>query len=257
MSRNRTVLVGTCGFPKAHARCYEALDVVEVQQTFYEPPGPETLARWRSEAPRGFQFTMKAFQAITHSPESPTYRRSKLSPEERQGAGCFRDTSTVWRAWERTLECARALEAAVIVFQCPARFRPGPENVRNMRNFFERVDRGGFRFAWEPRGDAWTDELILELCEELDLLHVVDPFVHRPVRGGTHYYRLHGRTGYRYRYTDEDLQELATFCTARTTYCLFNNVSMWEDAVRFRDRLHGQQQGAATGNRGRRRTKQR
>ena len=49
-----SILVGTCGFPKARARCYAELDVVEVQQTFYEPPRVETLQKWRAEAPVWF-----------------------------------------------------------------------------------------------------------------------------------------------------------------------------------------------------------
>jgi len=49
--------------------------VVEVQQTFYQIPRIATGKRWREEAPPDFEFTMKAWQLITHEPSSPTYRR--------------------------------------------------------------------------------------------------------------------------------------------------------------------------------------
>jgi hypothetical protein len=45
-----------------------------------------------------------------------------------------------------------------------------------MRQFFALVERPqGIRMLWEPRG-PWPPELVLELCRELDLVHVVDPF---------------------------------------------------------------------------------
>ncbi len=234
------ILVGTCGFPKARSRCFEQLDVVEVQKTFYEPPRPETLARWRADAPESFQFTIKAYQAITHPPESPTYKRSKLPPHDRARAGAFRDTPIVWHAWQRTRAAADALQATVIVFQCPARFTPTDEHIENLRGFFRRVDRGDWLFAWEPRGDGWSDALVRELCRELGLIHVVDPFVRRPVHRRLNYYRLHGIGGYRYRYTSGDLARLTELCRARTTYCLFNNVAMWDDALAFRARVRPQ-----------------
>jgi len=61
---------------------------------------------------------------------------------------------------------------------------------------------------------------------------VVDPFRAESLYGRPRYYRLHGRDGYRYRYTDTDLQTLAGRC-AGEVYVLFNNIAMWEDARRF------------------------
>jgi uncharacterized protein YecE (DUF72 family) len=72
------------------------------------------------------------------------------------------------------------------------------------------------------------------LCQELDLVHCTDPFVAESLHGSFRYYRLHGRGGYRYRYTDADLQQLRGRCRP-PAYVMFNNVSMWEDALRFRD----------------------
>ncbi|HSJ15130.1 MAG TPA: DUF72 domain-containing protein [Longimicrobiales bacterium] len=69
------IRLGMCGFTIGAAAYYRSFDVVEVQQTFYDPPAPGTLARWRAEAPAGFEFTMKAWQVITHFGTSSTYRR--------------------------------------------------------------------------------------------------------------------------------------------------------------------------------------
>lgn len=217
---------------------YERFGVVELQRTFYQPPRPATAARWRRQAPPGFEFTLKAFQAITHPPSSPTYRRSGLGAAERAQCGGFRDTAMVRAAWTRTLEIVRLLRAPVVVFQCPASFTPSEEHLAALRRFFRWAERGEAVFGWEPRGD-WPPGLVRELCRELELVHVVDPFVCEPVWGTPRYYRLHGIGGYRHRYSDEELGRLRAACRGGLTYCMFNNVSMRDDALRFLALLGG------------------
>src|ERR1044071_7485975 len=231
------VRVGCCGFRSSRESYYELLDSVEVQHTFYQPPQVSTLARWREEAPRGFEFALKAWQLITHQSSSPTFRRLKrqLTDEEKEGAGSFRDSEIVKEAWRVTRECAEALGAGALLFQCPASFRPFAENVENMRRFFRSVERGRLTFCWEPRGD-WPRALVGELCEELDLWHVVDPFKERTVTPRRCYFRLHGRKGWRYRYEDAELEELYSMLPkGARSYVFFNNVGMLEDARRFRE----------------------
>ena len=77
--------------------------------------------------------------------------------------------------------------------------------TRAISTFFHQVERDERIFAWEPRGDDWRPELIRDLCAENNLIHCVDPFKYDPVFEDALYWRLHGKTGYRYRYTDEDL----------------------------------------------------
>src|SRR5215212_12270350 len=100
------VRVGCCGFRSSRESYYELLDSVEVQHTFYQPPQVATLKRWREEAPRGFEFAVKAWQLITHASSSPTRRRLKrqLTEEEKDGAGSFRPSGIVREAWETTRE---------------------------------------------------------------------------------------------------------------------------------------------------------
>lgn len=233
------IRVGCCGFPRRHAEVFSTLSLLEVQKTFYKPPRVATARRWSEEAPEGFVFTLKAWQLITHEPTSPTYRRAGIEvPGDAAGHyGAFRATEEVFEAWERTREIADALDAAVVVFQCPASFRPTAEHRRRLRAFFGEVERDGRLFAWEPRG-AWEDEDVRALCEELDLVHAVDPFARHPVTGSPAYLRLHGIGGYRYRYTGEDLDALESICAQHDeAWVLFNNDSMWEDALRFRERV--------------------
>ncbi|MDT7602138.1 MAG: hypothetical protein QOF61_135 [Acidobacteriota bacterium] len=232
----RALKVGCCGFRLSRAEYLLRFAVVEVQQTFYQPPQIETLRRWREEAPADFEFTLKAWQLITHDGASPTYRRMKrtLTEEERETCGSFRPTEIVREAWRMTRECAEALRTTRVLFQCPARFKPTTVNVANLREFFSSIERGSFTFLWEPRGDEWTRDIVRGLCRELDLVHVVDPLVERTATPERCYFRLHVRRGGRNRYEDEELSELYSMLPrGETSYVLFNNVRMVDDATRF------------------------
>jgi len=233
-----SIKVGCCGFRMAQAEYAARFPVVEVQQTFYQPPQVKTLERWRADAPADFEFTLKAWQLITHEARSPTYRRLKreLTEDEKAGAGSFRPTAIVREAWDVTLACAEALQAARVLFQCPSSFTPTQEHVRDLRRFFERIERPRKLVClWEPRGN-WPEELVRDLCVELDLTHVVDPFAARTLTPERCYYRLHGRSGWRYKYEEDELAELVSMLPTRgVSYVLFNNVRMLDDAARFQE----------------------
>lgn len=229
------IRVGCCGFPEAHYKYFQRFKLVEIQKTFYQPPKLGTARKWRDNAPEDFVFTLKAWQLITHTPSSPTYRRLKTPIPYRQRSryGAFRPTREVFQAWQTTRAFAEALEAEAVVFQCPSSFRPTQENIKNLRKFFSSMEAGPFTLVWEPRG-GWEEATVRALCEELDLVHGVDPFQAEPVTEGLAYFRLHGIKGYRYNYTDENLQQLKETCSQHEdVYCLFNNISMLNDAVRF------------------------
>jgi len=232
------VRTGLCGFTMAFADYVREFRLVEVQQTFYEPPGDATLMRWRRQAPLRFEFTLKAWQLITHEASSPTYRRLRrpLSAEERRGCGSFRTTPVVLGAWGRTLECAALLRATAVLLQCPRSFKPTPENTDRMRAFFAAIPRPpAVRVLWEPRG-PWPPDLVRALCHELDLVHVVDPLVDTTVTPEQTYFRLHGLTGARHVYTDAELAQVAALLPAAgTAYVLFNNLPRIGDARRFRE----------------------
>jgi uncharacterized protein YecE (DUF72 family) len=97
--------------------------------------------------------------------------------------------------------------------------------------------------AWEPRGEKWGNKVVAKLCDELDLIHCVDPFARDPAyTKDLVYFRLHGsppgKRMYAYKYTREDLQALLKKCKTfgrKEVYCLFNNISMYEDALEFQE----------------------
>ncbi|WP_205843786.1 DUF72 domain-containing protein [Nakamurella deserti] len=235
------VRVGLCGWTIAQASYVRRFPLVEVQHTFYEPPADAMLARWRAGVPPQFEFTVKAWQLVTHESGSPTYRRLKrpLPPEHRGQVGGFRISPPVLAAWERTLECARVLRATAILLQCPKSFRPTAVDVDRMRTFLTTVERPAARLLWEPRGD-WPASLISELCRDLDLAHVVDPMQTETVTPEQTYYRLHGTSGMRHVHSDEELRRLRDAVAGRPhPYVLFNNLPRATDAERFLAVLDG------------------
>ena len=235
-----TLRVGLCGWTVSQAAYVRRFALLEVQHTFYEPPDDALLLRWRRTVPPGFAFTLKAWQLVTHESGSPTYRRMKrpLPPEHRGQVGGFRLTPPVLAAWARTLECARLLDATAVLLQCPKSFRSTAENVARLRAFVQGVERPAGRLLWEPRG-AWPQDLLRGLCEELDLVHVVDPMTGPDtVTPERTYYRLHGTTGMRHMHTDDELHRLRALVDGRPDpQVLFNNLPRAGDAERFQELL--------------------
>ena len=216
----------------------EHFRVLEVQQTFYEPPQEATLRRWRASVPADFEFVIKAWQLITHESRSATYRRLRttLTDAERTQVGAFRWTPVTQRAWQVTLDCAALLNASSVLLQCPPSFRPTEENLDRLRAFVTQAPRPeGLRLLWEPRG-AWPDDVVATTCAELDLVHAADPFL-RPSLTSLAYYRLHGVTGARHVYSVAELESLLAIVKQGPSYVMFNNIPRAADARRFAQML--------------------
>ncbi len=211
----------------------QILDTVEVNSTFYRNPRPSTARKWRSEANAlnpSFEFTVKAYQGITHRRRFRTIPRSEVDAVE---------------------VTAQSLDARVILFQSPASFSPSADNVRNITDFFSGIERGKLLFAWEPRG-KWgeSSQAVVDVCESSDLIHSVDPLRNQPLWYGSQrvaYFRLHGfgkPSMYRYSFTEEELKEVAGLAQSFSgslsrVYVFFNNVSCYEDALRFTGLVDG------------------
>ena len=93
--------------------------------------------------------------------------------------------------------------------------------------------------VWAPQG-SWARNDIKEVCEELDLVHSVDPFKEEMMYGDSRYFRLSGIGRYDYKYTGMDLKKLKDLCENETdkikggpVYVFFNNKFMNHDAGRF------------------------
>lgn len=239
--------VGCCGYCVGRSKYYEIFKTVELQETFYELTPLDRLEGFRKEAPQGFFFNMKAYQGVSHSLDSPTWRKSRSKPSEelRGRIGYLRTTKENLELWEKVVERARTIRARVVVIQTPPSFGYSEESFRNAMEFFSVAVQRDFFVGWEPRG-TWLDHVqhVRRIVEsQANLIHVVDPFRAKPaLTKEIAYFRLHGVGGrevnYSYKYTDEDLKSLCGIVRevgddSREVYVMFNNVSMARDAQRF------------------------
>jgi uncharacterized protein YecE (DUF72 family) len=82
-------------------------------------------------------------------------------------------------------------------------------------------------------------DVVRALCEDLGLVHAVDPFVTETVTPDQPYFRLHGVTGARHVYTDDELRRLQAMIPeeAQRPYVLFNTIPRVIDSERFRTLL--------------------
>jgi len=228
MGAAMTVKVGCCGFPTSMKKYYENFSLVELNSTFYQYPRMETVEGWRKKAPETFEFTVKAHQDISHK------EKMKISDASLQ-------------AFEKMKKICQILNSKILLIQTPGSFRP--EKLGDAQKFFKEINRESLVLVWETRGTAWeTPEMYQRLrrvLEEVNVSHVTDPFRVMPAYASEiAYFRLHGlgEQMYYYQYTDEEMKRLKESITpyekdGKIVYMLFNNLSMFEDATRFKKYL--------------------
>jgi uncharacterized protein YecE (DUF72 family) len=216
--------VGCCGFPTSMKRYFESYSLVELNSTFYEYPRLETVEGWREKAPENFEFTVKAHQDISH--------KARMRVDENS-----------LKAFETMKQICKTLKAKILLFQTPGSFRP--DKLGEAEKFFENINREDLTLVWETRGPEWEKPEVVEklrqVLSRLGVVHVTDPFRVLPAyTGQIAYFRLHGlgEELYYYQYTDDELRRLGEIAKnfeaeGKTVYVLFNNLSMFEDGLRF------------------------
>ena len=89
--------IGCSGIPMNIEEYVKKFRAVELDETFYNLPSHETALDWKKNAPKGFEFILKAEKTI---------------------AGCsFTPSDALFRAWEITDNLAVLLDVKVIVFE--------------------------------------------------------------------------------------------------------------------------------------------
>jgi uncharacterized protein YecE (DUF72 family) len=231
-----TFAVGCCGFIGPRDEYFAHLSLVEVQETFFAPVRAATLRRWRSEAEDDFCFSIRAWQVITHEPPRGGYPRLPADAElDLRECGLLRPTATVLRAYERTAEAARELDACAIVFETPVNFTPTAANRENMKAFFSTIDRGDALLVWHPQG-VWSDGEVRRICADLDLVPATTLVAPDEPPAAARYYRLKAP-----RYSEDELERLADeMLETEVALCVFGNGSAFADAQRLQALLSGE-----------------
>ncbi len=206
MAKLGALHIGTCGWHYKHwigpfypagTRPAAFLDhyakrfsAVEVDNTFYRLPSPETLSHWRAETPKDFAFTCKASRYITHM--------KKLKEPEK----------TLPPFFDGMAHLGDKLK--VVVFQLPPRWRCNPDRLER---FLAALPRGR-RYAFEFRDESWFDPAVYGLLVDhgaafciYDLAGRQSPY---EVTADFVYLRLHGPgAAYEGAYSTQRLARLA------------------------------------------------
>ncbi len=206
MAKRGTLHIGTCGWhythwigpfypqetrPAAFLDHYAArFSAVEVDNTFYRLPKPETLEHWRDATPEDFAFTCKASRFITHM--------KKLKEPEKTLPPFF-DGMT-----------ALGDKLKVVVFQLPPRWRC---NLERLQSFLAALPKGR-RYAFEFRDESWFDPAVYAALQDRGAAFCIYDLAGRQspheVTADFVYLRLHGpAAAYEGSYSARHLARLA------------------------------------------------
>ncbi len=161
-------------------------DTVEINNTFYRLPSEETFDMWRTQAPAGFVYAVKANRYITH------IRRLRDCAEP----------------LERFLARVRRLGTALgpILYQLPPRWKP---NLDRLSSFLALLPTGLIH-VMEFRDPRWFIPEVFDLLQKhgvgFCIYHMPEQETPLAVTADTVYIRFHG-TGVLYggSYPDENL----------------------------------------------------
>jgi uncharacterized protein YecE (DUF72 family) len=187
----------------------EHLDTVEINNSFYRLPKPETFDAWAAQAPPGFRYAVKANRFLTQA--------KKLKDcEEPLG---------------RMMPPFRHLGETLgpVLYQLPPRFKV---NLERLERFLEIVPKDVVN-VFEFRDNSWYDDRVFALLDrhgasfcahDMPALRSPDVAV-----GPIAYVRFHGGEGkYWGRYSDEGLLRWTDWMVAqaqegRAVWAYFNN----------------------------------
>jgi uncharacterized protein YecE (DUF72 family) len=213
--------IGCSGFPVPATRYLREFMLEEVADTHLGVPGPALVRRWKREAPTGFVFTA-------------------LCPKELT-ADHFKPSAAAEAAWDTFLPVARELDARAVVVTSNPDTPPGKGARAQAHGFFEKLVAHKLPMViWEPPA-TWDLKECETTVKDLKVLVARDPLRHPPfAKGAIAYYRLPGPAGFKSRYEDPAIDQVAEAVQAtqtNETFVVFANVDMYADARRLRRAL--------------------
>jgi uncharacterized protein YecE (DUF72 family) len=184
-------------------------DTVEINNSFYRLPPPETFAKWRDQAPAGFCYAVKANRFLTQA------KKLKDCAEP----------------LDRMLAAMRSLgdRLGPVLFQLPPRFQI---NLERLEDFLELLPQD-LTSVFEFRDKSWLVDATFQLLERYGACFCAHDMkgseTGRRATGPAAYVRFHGASGkYWGRYPDGRLQEWADWMAeqakeGRRVWVFFNN----------------------------------
>jgi len=206
------------------------LGCVEINSSFYRPHRASTWARWATETPADFRFSIKAPRTITHE--------AKL-----------RNVQVQLKAFLEQIEPLQE-KAGPILFQLPPSFEFETASAREFLGCLRTLYQGDA--VLEPRHATWFTADVHDLLKS----HMIARVAADPPKGSAQagkpggamhfaYYRLHGspRTYYS-NYEDPFLSSLAeSVKTLKNAWIIFDNTALshaYPNALSFQKLLQGE-----------------
>ncbi len=201
-------------------RYASALNLVEVNVSFYRQVRHSTYEGWAAQTPQDFAFSVKMSRSVTHF--ARLSGNAPLDP-----------------FWESVAGLGDKLKAVLV--QLPPSLAFEAEHAAaffaRMRSAFEKT------IAVEGRHTTWFGEDVRPLYDEFSLTEVATRIPEAPAEGAPAYYRLHGEPRrYRSPYSTEQLARLASDLSLRTadSLVIFDNTASSagvDNALTLRDLL--------------------
>jgi uncharacterized protein YecE (DUF72 family) len=182
---------------------------VEINNSFYRLPSPETFETWRKAAPKDFIFSVKASRYLTHM--------KKLKADRRSINKFF---SSVNKLKEK---------AGPVLFQLPPLWNI---NVERLSEFLPKLPKG-YQYTFEFRDHSWYDEEIYNLLRQFNCAFCIYELERhlspQEITANFVYIRLHGPGGkYQGNYRLATLRKWAKECRqwqkeGKDVYVYFDN----------------------------------
>lgn len=200
-------------------------DTVEINNSFYRLPTPDTFAKWREQAPPRFLYAVKASRFVTHM-------KKLKDPQE-----------PLTRFFDHVRPLGRRL--GPMLYQLPPNLSINLDRL----DVFLRALPKSRHHTIEFRDTSWYDARVYDLLSKykvaLCLHDMAGSATGRLSVGPFVYVRFHGTTRYGGRYPDERLHDWAEWLAARhqegmDVFAYFNNDTGGHaprDAVRLRSRI--------------------
>ncbi len=185
----------------------EVFDTVELNNTFYHLPKPQTVKKWHKNSPEDFLFAVKGSRFITH------IKRLK-------------DVEEPLKTFYKTVKLLKE-KLGPILFQLPPSMK---QNIKLLETFLKLLPENPAT-VFEFRNDSWFNDKTYKLLEKYnaafcihDLSGCQSPKIQTC---DTIYIRFHGTTGrYSGNYSDKQIAEWAKWIReqkAKNVFVYFNN----------------------------------
>ena len=230
----KKIMVGTVGYPIKKEQFLNDIDVLEMTEARYIPPGKKAARHIKQQLPPTVEPVVQISRYFFKAPQEKVSLKGDIS-----AYGDFKVTSESMGLWKRQLDFARELGAGAQIIITPAAVTPSGRTVESMSAFFKEIDRGGLPVFWEPHG-VWERSQMEKFAGDHNLLLAVDPLRDSVLDGDKAYFRFGAFASAGSRMGVYELEQIALAvdeCKAGTVYCIFETQRAVDDARNLKEML--------------------